>query len=104
MKEDPLWKRRSNQLSHNQALETQVPLTTTIPNKEIGDSQKININGSSSTHATSPHRRIDLFSHKWELGGGETITTISIEGEPKERVSQNKQGLIISMNCESWII
>ena len=81
-----------------------VPLTTTIPNKEIGDSQKININGSSGTHATSPHRRIDLFSHKWELGGGETITTISIEGEPKERVSQNKQGLIISINCESWII
>lgn len=70
-----------------------------IPAKEVGATQKKNINGSSSTHnihlTTQKNQR---FNHKCELGRKHDVSTISIEGKPKTKGVPKLKCLTISKN------
>lgn len=70
-----------------------------IPAKEVGATQKKNINGSSSTHSIHlTTQKNQPFNHKCELGRKRDVSTISIEGKPKSNGVPKLKGLTISKN------
>lgn len=70
-----------------------------IPAKEVGATQKKNINGSSSTHSIHlTTQKNQPFNHKCELGRKHDVSTISIEGKPKTKGVPKLKGLTISKN------